>query len=65
MLIHNVNYSQYLILLSNGKVRDNSITNIREYHYNGYPYRYINHKIYGISFEIKKRQYFDYYKILK
>jgi hypothetical protein len=54
MLIHNVNYSQYLILLSNGKVRDNSIINIREYHYNGYSYRYINHKIYGISFEIKK-----------
>jgi hypothetical protein len=54
MLIHNVNYSQYLILLSNGKVRNNSIINIRECYHNGYSYRYINHNIYDISFGIKK-----------
>jgi hypothetical protein len=54
MLIHNVNYSQYLILLSNEKIRNNSITNIRECYHNGYSYRYIKHNICGISFEIKK-----------
>jgi hypothetical protein len=54
MLKFKGNYSQYLILLSNGKIRENSIINIREHYYNGYSYRYIKHKIYGISFEIKK-----------
>jgi hypothetical protein len=54
MLIYNVNYSQYLILLSSEKLRNNSIINIRECYHNGYSYRYINHKIYGISFGIKK-----------